>query len=120
MSRRGQLDGKGAGARPLRALGLDAPDVERRVEELLGRDGVLVRQALALAVLAPPGPVEAALARDHDALAHVAQHRVRGEPYEPHAQEPLAPSALDPDDLAAKEEAEVVLQDRDDVGCERP
>ena len=101
-----------------RALRLDVPHVERGRHELVGVDRVLRRQAAPLAIGAAQRAVEAALARDDDALGRVAQHRIRrAAERSPRAAAGRA-FALAPHDLAAQQEAELVLEDADDVGGE--
>ena len=65
------------------------------------------------------GAVEAALAGDDHPLGEVAQHRVGRLLERPPGAVAARAAGLAPDDLAAQEQAEVVLEDADDVGRER-
>ncbi len=108
-------------AHPLRALGWEVPHVEGRSHELVGIDRGLRREARDLTLAHRLRTVEASLARDHDALRDVAQHRVRrlaeGSPGAAPRRADVADS-LAPHDLAAEQQTEIVLQDPDDVGRE--
>ena len=101
---------------PPGALGRDRPDVEREGEEVVGHQRALVGQALGGALLDRPGPVEAALAGDDDPLGDVAQHRVGGAAERTPGARAAGAFALLPDQLAPQQQAEVVLEDADDVG----
>ena len=121
----GERDGERR--RVLHALGAlrrQVPDVEGRGHELVGVDrrastGSRQRSRSR----SRSRPVEASLARDHDPLGDVAQHRVRRlaerAPRAVPGRADVA-DALAPDDLAAQQQAEVVLQDPDHVGREAP
>ena len=62
------------------------------------------------------GPVEAALAGDDHPLGDVAQHRVGGAAERAPRARAAGALALLPDQLAAQQQPEVVLEDADDVG----
>ena len=72
-----------------------------------------------LALVATFGPIEPALRRDDHALGDVAKHRVGRAAEGAPCTRAGAALALLPDDLAAKEQLQPVLQDVDDVGAER-
>ncbi len=102
-----------------RALGRDLPHVERERHEVLSGQCRVVRQALDASRLRRAGAVEPALAGDHHTLGEVAEHGVGGAAERaPRARAARALSLL-PDDLAAEEQAEPVLEDRDHVGRQR-
>ena len=121
MRRCGQLDGERRRvADPAGALGGDLPDVERGLHELVLADGALGGGADARARCARE------TARSKRPLLAMMTRSVRSRSTGlaglwkvPHAQEPQAPRALAPDDLAAQQQAEAVLEDGDDVGRER-
>ena len=71
-----------------------------------------------LAIGAAERAVEAALARDDHAFGGVAQHRVRGAAERAPRAAARRAFALAPDDLAAQQQLELVLEDVDDVGGE--
>ena len=99
-----------------RALGRDVPDVERGGHELVGFDVVDRRQSGALSFGAALGPVEPTLARDDDAFGGVAEHRVgRAAERTPRAVARRA-LTLAPNDFAAQQQVQTILQDRHDVG----
>ncbi len=102
-------------AHPHRALRWELPHVECERHEVVGRDAALVGQALAPAFLGRARPAEAALARHHDPLGHVAQHRVGGRAERTPGTRARRPFALLPHDLTAGEHPQVVLQDGHDV-----
>ncbi len=115
-----QLDGERRGVtHPSSALRVDLPDVGRPVHVVVAVDGVLEGQAFGLALGAGAGAVESAL-RGHDhALGEIAQHRVGRVLERSPGAVPRCALALAPDDLAAQEQPEVVLQDADHVGRQR-
>ena len=97
----------------------DLPHVERGVHELVAVHRRGARQATAFSFGLRHGPVEATLRRDDDPFGQVTQHRV-GRPLEaPPCARSRRPPLLDPDDLAAQQQAQVVLEDGRDVGRER-
>ena len=101
-----------------RALGLDVPDVEGGFHELVGVDCVDRRQPAPFTFGPAERTIESTLARDHDPLGRVAQHRIRRAA----ERAPRAASgralALAPDDLAAQKQFEIVLKNANDVGGE--
>ena len=113
----GSSTGNGAGwPTRRRALRCDRPDVERHRQEVVGHQRALVRQPVGGPLLRRPGAIEAALAGDDHSLADVAEHRVgRAAERSPCARAGGA-LALLPDQLAAQQQAEVVLEDADHVG----
>src|SRR5436853_1677483 len=103
-----------------RALGLDVPDVERGRHELVGVDRVARREAAALPFGAADRTVEAALARDHDALGHVAQHRVGGAAERPPWAVAGRTLALLPHDLAAQHQLQAARRMPPNAAAEAP
>ena len=80
-------------------------------------------------MVAPPGStgrrrpadaIEATLARDDHPLGGVTQYRVGRRLVRPPCTRTAGPALLLPDDLAAQQQAEVVLEDRGDVGGQAP
>ena len=92
-------------------LGIDLPDVEGRLHEIVGRHGGLspLRR----------NPVEPALAGDDHSLGEITQHRVGGLAVAAPGDRTRGALGLLPDDLAPQQQTEIVLQDRDDVGAQR-
>src|SRR5262249_22489110 len=83
-------------------------------------DRVLEREPALLTLCPADGTIEAALARDDDALGDVAQDGVRGREVRPDRDRTGRAARLPPDDLTPEEEREVVLQNAHDVAGERP
>ena len=98
------------------ALGRDVPHIERQRHEVVGPDAALVGEALATALLGAACPPEAALAGHDDALGHVAQHGIGGRPEGAPGARAAGPFTFLPDDLAAGQQVQVVLEDGHDVG----
>ena len=101
-----------------RALWGDLPHVERQRHEVLGRQRRLVGKPLASSLLRTASSIEPAFARDHHTLGEIAQHGVRRAAKRSPRTRAARALALLPDDLAAEQQPESVLQDRDDVGRE--
>ena len=98
------------------ALSRDRPHVEREREEVVRHHRAGVRQAGGGPLLHVEGAVEAALAGHDHPLGDVAQHGVGRAAERPPRARAARPLALLPDQLAAQQQAEVVLQDADHVG----
>ncbi len=77
-------------------------------------------EATALTFTGRQGPLEATLRGDDHALGHVAQHRVRGLAERPPRARARRRCRLLPDHLAPQQQPEIVLEDGDHVGAERP
>ena len=121
MSFSGSSTGNGAGwPTRRRALRRDLPHVEREGHEVVARERHLVGQTLDSAGPRSSGTVEPTLARDDDALGEIAQHRVRRTAIRAPRTRTARALALLPDHLAAEEQPEAILQDRDDVGRQAP
>ena len=113
----GELHGEGSRvAHPGGLFGVYAPHVEGGLHELVGGDGALRRQAVALALCRRASPVEATLAGDNHPLGHVPQHRVGGPPEGPPGHRSGGALGLLPDHLPPQQQAQFVLEDPDDVG----
>ena len=97
-------------------FGVDAPDVEGGLHELVGGDGALRGKAVRLSLRCRAGTIEATLAGDDDPLGHVAQHGVGGPPEGSPRHRSGGPLGLLPDDLATQQQAKLVLEDPDHVG----
>ena len=112
----GQLDGEGGGVSDPAGVTRRGMSHTSRVDSK-NRSLVVVfsEGSPTLAFLAGHGPVEAALAGHDDPFGDVAQHRVGRRWKEPPAQDRPA-LGFPPDDLAPQEQAQVVLEDPDDVG----
>jgi hypothetical protein len=102
------------------ALGGHLPHVERGVHELVGGGGRHRRQAALGSCRPVDGAVEPALAGDDHPLGEVAQHRVGRRLERAPGAVAAGAAGLAPDDLAAQQEAEPVLEDADHVGRQRP
>ena len=93
-------------------LRADLPDIERGFHKVIGRHSAFA--ALGLDSIEPP------FAGDDHALGEVSQHRIRGATVRPPGDRTSGAFGLLPNDLAAQQETQVVLQDRDHIGAQAP
>ena len=92
-------------------FGIDLPDVEGRLHEIVGRHGGLAPLRR--------NPVKPTLARHDDALGQVAKHRVGRLAIATPRDRTRCPFGFLPDDLSTQQQSEIVLQNRDHIGAQR-